>query len=72
MTIHGEEVTPVELCEALVRYVEEVGEEMFEKNYVNKDGDIVCSVWCIVGPNAAELTAMVREWANNSGFHRTT
>lgn len=57
------------LCEGLVRHLETTGEELFEKNYV-KDGRILCTVFCIIGPNAEEMTALVREWAHTSGFNR--
>lgn len=69
MEIRGMEVTTEEVCEALTRHMEEAGEEVFEKNFI-KDGEIVVSVFCIVGSNAAEMTALVREWLQHSGFKR--
>jgi len=64
------DLTSEELCEGLVRHVETSGHEIFEKNFV-KDGKIICTVLCIVGENAEEMTALVREWATNNGFKRT-
>jgi hypothetical protein len=64
------ELTTEKACEFLVRHLELLGEEMFEKNFV-KDGRILCSVFCIIGPNAEELTGLIREWASTSGFKRT-
>lgn len=63
-------MTSEELCEGLVRHLETMGEEMFEKNFIGSNGEIQCSVFCIVGPNAAEMTALVREWAHDNGFKR--
>lgn len=63
------EMTSEELCEALVRHLEIEGEEVFEKNFV-KNGKITCSVFCIIGENAEEMTALVREWLASSGFKR--
>ena len=55
------------LCEGLIRHLETSGHELFEKNFV-RDGEILCSVFAIVGPNAEELTGMVREWAHSKGL----
>ncbi len=57
-----------EICEALVRHVEMTGSEVFEKNF-EKRGEVVCSVWCIVGPNAQKFRDMVREWLASEGFN---
>jgi len=57
------------LCEAVVRQTEIAGSECFEKNYV-KDGDILASVFCFVGPHASEMTAMIREQLDHFGFRR--
>ncbi len=65
-------MTTEELCEELLRHLETSGEEMFEKNFLRPDGEIAATIFCIVGPNSTELTALVREWAHNSGFKRTT
>lgn len=62
-------MTSEQICEAIVRHVEATGEEVFEKNFV-QDDKITCSVFCIIGPNAEEMTALVREWLNSSGFKR--
>ena len=59
--------TSEEICEALVRHVEVTGSEVFEKNFVKQDR-IVCSVWCIVGPNAEGFACMVRRWLRENGF----
>ena len=56
-----------EICEALVRYVEVSGYEVFEKNFV-KDGHILCTVWCMVGSNAEAFNKAIREWLDNNGF----
>jgi hypothetical protein len=57
-----------EICEALVRHVEASGSEVFEKNFV-KDDKILCTVWCVVGPNAERFCEMVRLWLELEGFH---
>jgi hypothetical protein len=59
--------TSEEICEALVRHVEVMGSEIFEKNFV-KDGKVVCSVWCIVGPNAQAFRDSVATWLYKNGF----
>lgn len=62
-------MTSDELCEGLVRHLETTGEEMLEKNFT-KDGRVLCSVFVIIGDNAEEMTALIREWAHKAGFHR--
>lgn len=57
------------LCEAVVRQTEIAGSECFEKNYI-KNGEILATVFCFVGPHASEMTAMVREHLSHYGFHR--
>jgi hypothetical protein len=57
----------VEICEALIRHVEMTGSEIFGKNFI-KEGKAICSVWCIVGPNADKFNQMVKEWLNKEGF----
>jgi hypothetical protein len=69
MQIRGMEVTTEEVCEALTRHLEESGEELFEKNFI-KNGEILVSIFAIIGPNAPEMTALFREWAMGSGFKR--
>lgn len=59
--------TSEEICEALVRHVEASGSEVFEKNFI-KRGEVVCSVWCIIGDNAEEFAEMVRRWLADRGF----
>ncbi len=63
-------MTTLDICEALARHLEHTGEEMFEKNFIKADGKIHCSVFAVIGPNAEEFTALVREWATKSGFKR--
>lgn len=60
--------TSEEICEALVRHVEASGSEVFEKNFV-KDGETICTVWCMVGPNAQDFRNMARLWLDENGFH---
>lgn len=64
-------ITTEQACESLARNLETVGEEMFEKNFVRND-EILCSVFCIIGPNAQELTALIREWATSKRMKRTS
>jgi len=59
--------TSEEICEALVRHVEMSGSEVFEKNFV-KDEQMLCTVWCVIGPNAEEFNRMVCEWMDQNGF----
>lgn len=59
--------TSEEICEALVRYVEVSGFEMFEKFFV-KDGRRICAVYCMIGENAQGFSEAVREWLDNNGF----
>jgi hypothetical protein len=59
--------TSEEICEALVRHVEVSGSEVFEKNFM-KDGKTVCTVWCMVGPNALGFRDMARQWLEDNGF----
>ena len=61
-------MTSEEICEELVRHVETLGSEVFEKNFV-QNGRIVCSVWCIVGENAEPFCEMVKAWLNENGFN---
>lgn len=56
-----------EICEALVRHVETTGSEVFEKNY-EQDGRIICTVWCMVGPNAHAFNAAINAWLDENGF----
>jgi hypothetical protein len=56
-----------EICEALVRHVEVMGSEVFEKNFV-KDGKTLCSIWCIVGSNAEQFRDAARRWLAENGF----
>ncbi len=56
-----------EICEALVRHVEVSGSEVFEKNFV-QNGQVVCTVWCMVGQNAASFAQMARDWLASNGF----
>ena len=60
--------TTEEICEALVRFVEVSGSEVFEKNF-EKDGRAICTVWCVVGPNAQSFRDMVRQWLSKNGFN---
>ena len=57
------------LCEALVRHLEISGSEMFEKNF-EKDGKTLCTVMCIIGPNADEITRRMRDMLSELGFKR--
>lgn len=59
--------TSEEICEALVRHVEVSGMEVFEKSFV-KDGKVLCSVWCVVGPNAGEFQRAIESWLEDNGF----
>jgi len=62
------EFTPSEeICEALVRHVEMSGSEVFEKNF-QKDGKIICSVWCIIGSNAQIFAEETRAWLTEQGL----
>ncbi len=61
--------TSEEICEALVRHVEIVGSEVFEKNFI-KDGKVVCSVWCVVGDNAEAFMRQSRKWLEDNGFKK--
>lgn len=65
----GEKTTDA-ACETLARALETNGQQMLEKNYIDPDGEIKAAVFCVVGSNAAEFTALVREWANNVGMKR--
>lgn len=58
----------VEICEALVRHVEVLGEECFGKHF-EKAGQTVGAVFCMVGPCAQEFRAMVEKWLDDNGFH---
>jgi len=62
-------VTTDELCEGLIRHLETIGEETLEKNFT-RDGEILCSVFAIVGPNAEEMTGLFREWMASKGYQR--
>lgn len=57
------------LCEAVVRQTEIAGSECFEKNFI-KNGEILASVFCFVGPQAAEMTALIRQQLDHFGFRR--
>lgn len=46
-------------------------EEAFEKQY-ERNGEILATVFAVVGPNAEEAVALFREWMNNKGFKRTS
>jgi hypothetical protein len=59
--------TSDEICEALVRHVEVTGSEVLEKNFV-KDGKILATVWCMVGPNAQSFNEAVKAWLAAEGF----
>lgn len=60
--------TSEEICEALVRHVETTGSEVFEKNFV-KNGEIRCTVWCMIGPNAQAFRDMINAWLIDTGFN---
>lgn len=47
-------MTSSQICEELVRHLEITGSEVFQKNFI-KDGKVVCTVWCMIGPNAARF-----------------
>lgn len=59
--------TSEEICEALVRHVETTGSEVFSKNFV-KDGRVICTVWCMVGPNAQDFKDVIEDWLEEEGF----
>lgn len=61
--------TSEDICEALVRYVETIGSEVFEKNFVEQ-GRIRCTVWCMIGDNAQGFNEMVKEWLETKGFRQ--
>jgi hypothetical protein len=58
-----------ECCEFLIRRLETVGEEFFEKNYI-QNNEIKASVFAVVGPNSEVVTGMLREWLHQNGFNR--
>jgi hypothetical protein len=61
--------TSEEICEALIRYIETTGADVFNKNFVRgKDGKILCTVWAVVGPEAAEFYRLVQEWVKTKEF----
>ena len=60
-----------QICEALIRHMEIEGCEMFEKNYI-RNGEIHATVLGIIGPNAEELTGLIREWAMAKELKRHT
>ena len=65
MALHTSE----EICEALVRHTEMSGSELFEKNF-EKGGRVVCTVFCMIGPNAQDFNDMVKQWLDDNGFKR--
>ena len=71
MEICGVEYTSDEVCESLVRHLEVVGEEVFEKSYVKGD-KVLASVFAIVGPSAERMTRMFRRWCERNGFKMTS
>ncbi len=60
--------TSEEICEALVRHVETTGSEVFEKNFV-KDEKVICTVWCMIGPNAEAFMQATRQYLADNGFN---
>ncbi len=61
------DMTSEEICEALVRHVETMGSEVFEKNFV-KNGNAVCTVFCVIGDNAEGFRQNAVEWLKENGF----
>jgi hypothetical protein len=59
--------TSEEICEALVRHLETNGLECFEKNFI-KGGKIVCTVWCVIGPNAWQVAEAFASTLDKLGF----
>lgn len=59
--------TSEEICEALVRHVETTGSEVFNKDFV-KGGEVVCTVRCMIGENAAAFKEAVLEWLEQNEF----
>ena len=57
-----------DLCEALARHVEVSGSEIYS-NRQRLNGEVVATVWCVVGQHAAEFDAMVREWFRQDRFN---
>ena len=62
--------TSEEICEALVRHVETSGSEVFEKNFIKGD-KIVCTVWCMIGPNAQWFNKMIKKAIKKKGFKQS-
>jgi hypothetical protein len=56
-----------EICEALIRYVEMQGTDIFEKNLV-RNGEVQATVWCLLGENAEEFNIMARTWLKKKGY----
>lgn len=59
--------TSEEICEALARHVEISGAECFGKSFV-QNGRVVCTVYCLIGPNAQKFDDAVVEWLTQNGF----
>ncbi len=56
------------ICEELTRHVESYGLECLEKHFL-KNGKVVVSVFCMVGPNAEAFRNGVIAWLEENGFN---
>jgi hypothetical protein len=73
------DATSEELCEALVRHLELIGEDVLEKNFQRfadrGDGENVietlATVWVVLGSDADSFRAWVREWMKQNGYNQT-
>lgn len=61
-------MTSEQICEALARHTEVSGSEVFEKNFVKPNGEVIVTVWCVVGPNARAFRDACRKWLDDHGF----
>jgi hypothetical protein len=56
------------LCQAIWDHVKSDDMELFSKEGVDEDGEPVCFLVAVYGDLAAELKALVDDWAVKRGF----
>jgi hypothetical protein len=59
-----------DICNALLKHITDVGDDVFERQFLDAEGNIIATVMCIRGPDASDFTGAMREWLIDNGYKR--
>jgi hypothetical protein len=58
----------IKACEVLTEIARSKDSNVLEKNFCDSDGNIIRTVWCIIGEDAQDFHDMVHIWLRKKGY----